>query len=477
MKNRFWHSALWLVVMLVSACTAHADEKGFLVGSRENVVLLGDSITADGHYGQIMQDAIDARFPERQIRVLARGLHGDTARGALQRVEADVVQWRPDWVVINFGINDLNQYSREEFLRHYEALINRISRDTTAKIAVVSPIYPDRNEESAKLSSFVAGLSELSQRYKLLYIPVYETAKRLRPTLPAGVKYAPDGIHPNAIGYHILGQTILGAMKFPLERKTVDLPISWRRVAPNDAGARAQQQFVLALPQPVQVRVSDSALPRGATSRALAPITLDGKLDEWDPKTPLLLERPEQRVWGVLSWPRDHFRARVFTSYDDEAWYFGIDVEDSVVRGALNPRNVVDRDCIEVCLDLRPEEERKAKPTINYGNERHVAQLILSPASGEEPQAMVRMGTGDATFLEGTTIASSLSKLGYQIELRVPKTHFLNAVISPGTSIGFDVAVVNVDRNARYLEATSLRWSGSTVSSFSTREFGELQFR
>jgi lysophospholipase L1-like esterase len=463
-----------LLAFAFSSRVANAVESGFMVGTRDNIVLLGDSITADGHYGQLIQNAVDARYPERQIRVLSRGSHGDTARGALKRVEIDVVQWRPSWVLINFGVNDVGQYTREEFLHHYETLINRISRDTSAKIAIVSPIYQDRDEEAPKMRDLVAGLMELATKYNALYIPVYETARRLRPTLPAGVKYAVDGSHPNAIGYQFFAQTILQAMKFPLDRKILELPVPVGRVAAAGAKNLVGQSFILRLPQPVQVQITAPDLAKGIAKRAAEPIKIDGKLNEWDKSAPMLLGRNEQMVWGVVSWPRDHFRARAYSTYDDDAWYFGIDVEDSVIRGGAMPRFVVARDCVEVCIDARPQGERVAKPDFIYPNKTQVAQLIVAPATDEVPQAMVYMGNGDKTFIEGTTVASSVTKLGYQIELRVPKAHFANTTLSAGAQIGLDFAVVDVDRDDNYLEANSLRWSGSTASSFSTREFGNL---
>lgn len=456
---------------------AAVETPSFLVGHRENIVLLGDSITADGHYGQLMQDAMDTRYPERQIRVLSRGSHGDTARRALERLDVDVVQWRPSWVLINFGINDVNGYSVEEFLAHYEVLVNRISRDTSAKIGIVSPLYQDRDTESPKMRELVEGLQKLALKYGVLYVPLYETVRQLRPGIPAGVRYAPDGSHPKVLGYQMFAQTILQALQYPAATGPLSVSVPVTRVTGGGQAPVAGQQFVLPLPQPLQVQLAAPQRPSAQTQRATKPIQVDGKLDEWDQSAPLLLDKPEQRIWGVLSWPRDSFRARAFTTYDDEAWYFGIEVDDSVLLNTPAPRHVVDRDCVEVCLDLRPQAERAAKPAVNFARVPRIAQLILAPAGGEIAQAQVLMGNGDASVLQGVTVASSVTRRGYQMEMRLPKSQFPEPGMRQGTAIGFDFAVVNVDRNSRYLEAVSFRWSGSNSGSFSTREFGNLTLR
>lgn len=49
--------------------------------------------------------------------------------------------WKPDWVLINLGVNDLGHFSTEEYLTNYEVMINRIYRDTKAKIVLMSFIY------------------------------------------------------------------------------------------------------------------------------------------------------------------------------------------------------------------------------------------------------------------------------------------------------------------------------------------------
>ena len=92
---------LFLLPIVALATLVHGAD--FLPQSKQTIVCFGDSITAMNQYGPMMQDMINDAFPQRDILVLNRGVSGDTARGALGRVDSDIVAAKPDWVLINFG--------------------------------------------------------------------------------------------------------------------------------------------------------------------------------------------------------------------------------------------------------------------------------------------------------------------------------------------------------------------------------------
>lgn len=474
-STRRWICPLFTLPLgLLLAFTRPAAAE-FAVGPRANIVLFGDSITANGEYGQLMQELIDAQYPERRIRVLSHGSHGDTARGAMRRVEEEIVVWQPQWVFLNFGINDVGGQTTTDFLMNYQALLNRVLRDSQARVAVVSPVYLDTDTPNPRLTEYVTGLRELAQRFGATYVPLYETEQALRQALPAGVRYAPDGVHPNTLGCWMIAQTLLQALDFPLPTKPRDVTIPARHLARDQSDARAGETFTVPLPMPLNVTITNPPPKAASCRRAGKPIKIDGRLDDWDVSSPLKLQEPEQRIWGVVSWGRDHHYAASYSCYDADAWYFAIAVDDAYVRGMPEPRNIVSRDCVELCLDLRPAEAKKVKPWIDYSQTTpQVCQYVLTPTTKEVPAALALMGNGDRKMLEGVTVASAPTKVGYIIEVRVPAAHFPDGVIKPGQCVGFDFATVNVDRHDNYLTAVEFRWSGSPFSSFSTREFGTL---
>ena len=464
-----------IVAVLGAASMAGAADRDFALGKHDNVVLLGDSITADGTYGQIMQDLIDAKFPERQIRVMSHGASGDTVQRSLGRVDSDIVQWRPAWVLVNLGINDAARYTKDEYIRHYEALINRIYRDSGARVGIVSPVYIDNDREDAALAEKVAALPELARKYDALYIPLYERFKEIRPGLPTGVKYAVDGVHCNVLGYWIFAETILQSLGYQFDKKAIAVEIPARRLVVDQADTLAGTTFTVPLPSPVKVTLTNPPPGTATATRARKPIKLDGNLDDWDLAGPMLLDKPWQRTGGVVSWTRDHNAATAWACYDDKAFYFAIAVDDSVVRHMPN-LGIVERDCVEVCVDLRSADERAAAKTANYLRDtKHVCQYIIAPATKEVPNPAVQVGAGDQMMAAGTSLASSTNNTGYILEFSVPASQFPGGTIAPGMTVPFDFAVNDFDRNDSWADIVQFRWSGSAWSFFSTREWGMLK--
>ena len=73
----------------------------------ERVVFLGDSITCGGYWEYILQDFEATRNPGKLIRNYNAGIAGDTASGALGRLDRDVFARNPARVYVMFGMNDV----------------------------------------------------------------------------------------------------------------------------------------------------------------------------------------------------------------------------------------------------------------------------------------------------------------------------------------------------------------------------------
>lgn len=484
--EKMYRSITMIILILVAtfACfsVSAREAPAFLLNSRDTVVVLGDSITADGRYTQLAQDFVDAKYPERQIRFVSAGASGDTVRGSLRRLEKQVYAWKPDWVLINLGINDLGHFSTEDYLTNYEAMINRIYRDTKAKIGIMSFIYPfvDSDGNFTKHEAFIAGIQALARKYNCLYIPCYETFKAVRPTLPTGVRYAGDAVHPNQLGYWIFAQSILKALNYPFDGKPItrDIPVTRLSAAGYpDQASLIGMKVMVALPNPLKVTITKFQPNTTTVPRAANPVNIDGQLKEWNLSSPMGIDNREQQSGGVIKWGQDAQAAKAYTCYDDKAWYFAIAVETPVVVNTPASTSII-RDCIELHVDLRSPEE-KAKyglqaPNFLANHYGHVVQYLLAPATAASPMTWIDKGSGDATMLTGVKVASSLNNTGYIIELSVPAAQFPGGAITPDAVYGLDITVDDVDRFEDWSELTQMRWSGSQLSFFSTLEYGMM---
>src|SRR5437868_5950746 len=83
---------------------SHAE---FALKDGDTVVFLGDSITAGRGYTQMIENYTLLRFPQRHVQFFNAGKGGETAFGAISRLNSDVFVHKPTVVTVAYGINDI----------------------------------------------------------------------------------------------------------------------------------------------------------------------------------------------------------------------------------------------------------------------------------------------------------------------------------------------------------------------------------
>ncbi len=138
---------------VVSLWSGSARAETFADG--ETVVFLGDSITHGRLYHSMIYDYYLTRFPERKIHFVNAGIAGDSAGGALGRLEEDVISKHPTSVVIMLGMNDVGRSNYvanptaqqlasqagalERYRSNMDTLLGRLRAETDAKLIVMTP--------------------------------------------------------------------------------------------------------------------------------------------------------------------------------------------------------------------------------------------------------------------------------------------------------------------------------------------------
>ena len=477
MINQFLSCIFPIAVLGLSVLDAATASEEFLPIANSTIVCFGDSITVGNVYGNMMRDLIDARYPERNIRVLGHGVPGDTAAGALKRVAGDVAAVHPDWVLINFGMNDQAHATPEAFITDIEALIARITATTSARVVLVSPICNDRERsgQPTRLDDYAAALKALAERRGLIYVPLTEASNRIKLALPSDLPLSPDGIHPNRIGYWVYTQTILAALGFPLASEPIveAVPVNLLTEAP--AQVRAGSAVPLDLPIPVTINLVPATSFHAKAAHAIKPVVIDGVLKEWDLSQPIPLNHGELLIGQHLVWGKDPaLWPTCWLSWDAAGLNLAFRVSDTLISNS-DTASIVDRDAIELCLDLRPAAERVSIGAIAFGaHTPHTGQYILSPRVDGMARARCDMGNGPATLLPGVEVASHAIPGGYQLECRIPTAHLPDQGPLAGQILPFDWAVIDVPASGLYNHARTQRWTCSPQGWRHTRDFAEL---
>ena len=111
--------------------TARAD---YALRDGDTLAFLGDSITAARGYTKIVEHYTLMRFPECKVRFINAGKGGDTASGAVARLERDVISKGATVVTVAFGVNDIgwgmkaNAESKQRYLDGVRTIVERWRR-------------------------------------------------------------------------------------------------------------------------------------------------------------------------------------------------------------------------------------------------------------------------------------------------------------------------------------------------------------
>jgi lysophospholipase L1-like esterase len=196
-------AAMAVAVGIVSKAAAAEP----LVKSGDKVIFLGDSITAGGTWpgGYITLTALGLKAAGIDIKASNAGVGGNRSREMLARLDRDVLNYKPNWVLVSCGVNDSNtgEYGvpADEYRDNVAKIVER-SQAAGAKVMVLTNTV-GREDFSQIMRDVV---KEKKCVLADLRVP-YQKASNDNPW----AQMANDGVHPNARGYMVMSMCILRA--------------------------------------------------------------------------------------------------------------------------------------------------------------------------------------------------------------------------------------------------------------------------
>jgi lysophospholipase L1-like esterase len=232
--SRLFRSGCLIVSLLSSASFVRAAD--FVIRDGDTVAFLGDSITAAGQYGKIIENYTLLRFPERKVRFVNAGKGGDTAAGCLKRIDRDVFDRGATLVTVAFGINDIgwgmkaDAEHKQEYLDGVRRIIERCKQHKVRVYicsAAVTAENPDTAEtgflqkmcdEGMALSrSLGEGAIDVQRTMRKCQRKVWEANKNAKSEKDKDTLHAGDGIHLNDYGQIAMAFAILKGLGAPAD--------------------------------------------------------------------------------------------------------------------------------------------------------------------------------------------------------------------------------------------------------------------
>lgn len=181
------------------------------------VLIFGDSLTAG--YGLSPEEAFPAwveknlRDKNLPVRMINAGLSGETSAGGLERLNW-ILRQPIDVFVLELGGNDgLRGLPLVQTKKNLQAIIDLVRKKfPKAKIVIAGMLVPP-NLGQTYTTEFKSLYPELARRNNATLIPFL-----LEGVAGDEKLNQPDGIHPNAEGHKIVGQTVTRYLE-PLVRQ------------------------------------------------------------------------------------------------------------------------------------------------------------------------------------------------------------------------------------------------------------------
>lgn len=140
------------------------------------VVCAGDSLTHASFSGDYVS-ALRERLGGRGYTFVNAGVNGDTTAHLLSRLDA-IIACRPIAVTILIGTNDCRGGPIETARANLSEILARLTRETQARIAVLSipPLGEDLGSSAnQRVAAFNAQVRELAATHGVGYLPLHET--------------------------------------------------------------------------------------------------------------------------------------------------------------------------------------------------------------------------------------------------------------------------------------------------------------
>jgi lysophospholipase L1-like esterase len=183
---------------------------------KRRIVLMGDSIT------EFWQPSYPGFYSQNGF--INRGISGQTTPQMVLRFRQDVINLKPDAVIILAGINDIAEntgpISLEESLGNIISMAE-LAKANAIKVVLCSVLPANRFWWNANIlpAEKVVALNEMIKAYakknNITYIDYYSPMVDNQKGLDK--KWADDGVHPNAAGYKLMEPLLVTAVEKALK--------------------------------------------------------------------------------------------------------------------------------------------------------------------------------------------------------------------------------------------------------------------
>lgn len=177
-------------------------------GQELTIAFLGGSIT-QGSLATVHENTYAYRvykwwcdtFPQAKFNYVNGGIGGTDSYYGVSRAVTDVLMYQPDFVVVDFSVNDVdNCHCDETFEGVLRTLLGWHSRPA---VVILNNVFYDTGESTQDVHNRIA------DHYGVPHVSVHDTIyKRMKAGEYVREEITPDGLHPNDKGHGLVADEI-----------------------------------------------------------------------------------------------------------------------------------------------------------------------------------------------------------------------------------------------------------------------------
>lgn len=177
-------------------------------GAEMTVGFLGGSIT-QGSLATVPENSYAARvfswwvnsFPKTQFSYVNGGIGGTSSHYGVSRAVTDLLMYQPDFVVVDFSVND---EATPFFQETYEGVIRKILQcDSKPAVLILNNVFYDTGDSAEGLHN------QIGEWYGIPHVSIRDTVYReICEGKYTREELTPDGLHPNDKGHALVAGKI-----------------------------------------------------------------------------------------------------------------------------------------------------------------------------------------------------------------------------------------------------------------------------
>ncbi|KAF2330618.1 SGNH/GDSL hydrolase family protein [Flavobacterium daemonense] len=230
-------------ISLFYSSYSFAQQKPKLFHDGDRICFVGNSITHNGEFHNLISLFYATRFPNERLTFFNCGISGDRASGVLGRMDDDILSHRPNKVALMIGMNDVNrslyteknrnnpqvEKAKSDALNLYREKteeILKIFKKNNLDIIIQKPTIYDQSAKTTTENLYgvndalhIAGdhMALMSKKYNTRLVDYWTIMNRINNELQAKDSTATitslDRVHPGSPGHFVMAYQFLSTLE------------------------------------------------------------------------------------------------------------------------------------------------------------------------------------------------------------------------------------------------------------------------